>query len=74
MHLSGSYLISKDDNLGYKFFLPCHLRLWVYFFCDDYFKVALLFQGSPNCLSMFYPNLSPGWLAQVYAIEEIMRM
>lgn len=42
--------------------------------CDDYFRVTLLFWDFPNYLSIFYPNLSPGWLVQVYAIEEIMRM
>lgn len=42
--------------------------------CDDYFRVTLLCWDIPNYLSMFYPNLSPGWLVQVYAIEEIMRM
>lgn len=43
-------------------------------YCDDYFRLTLLFWDFPNYLSIFYPNLSPGWLVQVYAIEEIMRM
>lgn len=43
-------------------------------FCDDYFRVALLLQGSPNYRSIFYPNPFPGWLVQVYSIEVIMRM
>ena len=44
------------------------------FFCGDYFRIAPLLQGSPNYLSIFFPNPSTGWLVQVFSIEEIMRM
>jgi len=43
-------------------------------FYDDYFKIAPLLQGSPNYLSIFYPNPSLGWLVQVFSTEEILRM
>lgn len=43
-------------------------------FCDDYFRIAPLLLGSPNYLSIFYPNLPPGWLVQAFSRDEIMRM
>lgn len=68
---SGSCLVSKKLKLGLFFHAVWNCKCT---FCDDYFKIALLLQRSPHYLSIFHPNPSPGWVVQVFSVEEIMRM
>lgn len=55
-------------------FISMPLKIANVLFCNDYFKVAPLLLGSPNYLSIFYPNPSPGWLVQGLTTEQVMRM
>lgn len=65
--LNGSRLVSKRLKLGLKFFSSTPFEIANVLFCDDYFRIAPLLLGSPNYLSIFFPNLPPGWLVQAFS-------
>lgn len=61
-------------KVGVISFISMPLKIADVLFCNDYFKIAPPFQGSPNYWSIFYPNPSPGWLVQGFTTEKVMRM